>query len=163
MRLFELPLEYWRPRLCEITTYIGMSIILDVTTRNMAFGHYARILVDIDLSKPLHSDILVERNEFAFYARVEYEKLTHLYDFCKTVDHTLPQCKKKKKKRNLSPTKMENLLLFICLQVPRLQKRNPVPRKTWLSRLPPRPKRIKTLLRNSLQLLSQESNPFSTM
>lgn len=65
----------------------------------MAFGHYARILVDIDLSKPLHSDILVERNEFAFYARVEYEKLTHLYDFCKTVDHTLPQCKKKKKKK----------------------------------------------------------------
>jgi len=36
-----------------------MPIALDESTRHGVFGHYARLLVDVDLSKPLHNQILV--------------------------------------------------------------------------------------------------------
>jgi len=45
---------------------VGTPIEVDALTRNQAFGHYARILVDIDLSKRAYDEILVEREGFAF-------------------------------------------------------------------------------------------------
>jgi len=41
-------------------------------TCNSAFGHYARILVDIDLSKRVYDEILVEREGFAFNVELKY-------------------------------------------------------------------------------------------
>jgi hypothetical protein len=48
----ELPQEYWRQRtLFEIASAIGTPLSLDEATKTCAFGHYARILVDMDLSR----------------------------------------------------------------------------------------------------------------
>lgn len=38
------------------------------------FGHYACISVDIDLSKKVFDEILVEREGFAFKVEVQYEQ-----------------------------------------------------------------------------------------
>jgi hypothetical protein len=47
----ELPQEYWRQRtLFEIASAIATLLSLDEPAKTRAFGHYARILVDIDLS-----------------------------------------------------------------------------------------------------------------
>ncbi|MCI15801.1 defensin-like protein, partial [Trifolium medium] len=44
--------EYWRPRtLFEIAGGVGTPLTLDAATKNRSFGHYARILVDVDLPK----------------------------------------------------------------------------------------------------------------
>lgn len=52
IRLVEVPQEYWRERILkEIASAISTAIDIDGPTRNRTFGHYARILVDIDLSK----------------------------------------------------------------------------------------------------------------
>jgi hypothetical protein len=60
IRLMELPQEYWRERtLKEIASAVGTPIDIDGPTRNRTFGHYARILVDIDLSKRIYEEILV--------------------------------------------------------------------------------------------------------
>jgi len=53
---------------------IGTLIILDGMTRNLTFGHYTRILVDIDLSKRAYHEILVEREGFTFKVEVQYER-----------------------------------------------------------------------------------------
>ncbi|KEH37114.1 DUF4283 domain protein [Medicago truncatula] len=67
IRLVELPQEYWRERtLNEIASVVGTPIDIDALTRNHTFGHYARILVDIDLSKRAYDEILVEREGFTF-------------------------------------------------------------------------------------------------
>jgi hypothetical protein len=59
--LIELPQEYWRERtLKEIASAVGTPIDLDGPTHSRAFGHYARILVEIDLSKRAFDEILVE-------------------------------------------------------------------------------------------------------
>ncbi|RZB57299.1 hypothetical protein D0Y65_046104 [Glycine soja] len=59
--------EYWRPRiLIEIATTVSTLIALDESTRSRNFGHFARLLVDIDLSGNLPNEILVERYSYTF-------------------------------------------------------------------------------------------------
>jgi len=75
IRLSDLPREYWREKtLIEIACVVGMPITLGERTRHRIFGHYSRLLVDVNLSKPLHDNILVEREGFAFHVGVAYEK-----------------------------------------------------------------------------------------
>jgi hypothetical protein len=56
----EFPQEYWRQRtLFEIASAIGTPLSLDEATKTRAFGHYARILVDMDLSRHIFDEILL--------------------------------------------------------------------------------------------------------
>jgi hypothetical protein len=71
-----LPQEYWRHKtLFEIACAIGTPISLDELTKICVFGHYARILIDVDLDNILHESILVEREGFTFYVGVICEKI----------------------------------------------------------------------------------------
>jgi hypothetical protein len=45
----------------------------DEATMNLMLGHFARVLIDVDLNSDLRDRILVERKEFVFYWNVEYE------------------------------------------------------------------------------------------
>ena len=59
IRLWALPQEYWMERtLYEIA--VGTPLLIDNVTRNRLYGHYARILVDLDLSKKVFYEVLVE-------------------------------------------------------------------------------------------------------
>lgn len=81
VHLWELPQEYWMERtLYEITGAVGTPLLIDNVTRHRLYGHYARILVDLDLSKDLFYEIMVEREGFAFPLAIEYEGLP---GFCK--------------------------------------------------------------------------------
>jgi len=94
IRLVELPHEYWRERtLKEIACAVGTPIDIDAPTRNRAFGHYARILVDIDLSKHAFDDIMVEREGFAFKVEVQYERRPLFCHHCFVIGHVLATCK----------------------------------------------------------------------
>lgn len=51
IHILDLPQEYWRPKLLfEIAGGVATPISLDDSTRNRIFGHFARILVDVDLT-----------------------------------------------------------------------------------------------------------------
>lgn len=96
VRLLGLPQEYWRPKiLFEIAGAIGTPVSLDEATRNKTLGHFARIQVDIDLSGRLHDQILVEREGFAFFVAVEFEKLPLFCSNCQTIGHLVTTCRKK--------------------------------------------------------------------
>ncbi|XP_019418539.1 PREDICTED: uncharacterized protein LOC109329320 [Lupinus angustifolius] len=59
MRILGLPLEYWSARiLFSIAGGLGVPISLDDATSSRSFGHFARILVDVDLKGALPSQIL---------------------------------------------------------------------------------------------------------
>jgi len=66
---------------------VGTPLDLDVATKNHTFGHYARILVDIDLSKRIFDEILVEREGFSFYVDIAYEWLPDYCHNCATIGH----------------------------------------------------------------------------
>jgi hypothetical protein len=92
--LVEFPQEYWWERtLKEIASAIGTPIDLDGLTRNIPFGHYARILVDIDLSKRAYDEILVEREGFAFKVDVQYERRPLFCHHCYVIKQNVTTCK----------------------------------------------------------------------
>lgn len=94
IRLVELPQEYWRERtLKEIASVVGTPIDIDGPTRNRLFGHYARILVDIDLSKKAYDEVLVERDGFAFMVEIQYERRPLFCHHCYSIGHNITTCR----------------------------------------------------------------------
>jgi len=77
----------------EIASAVGTPIDIDGPTRNHTFGHYARILVDIDLSKRAYDEILVEREGFAFKVEVQYERRPLFCHHCFAIGHNVSTCK----------------------------------------------------------------------
>jgi len=69
-------------------------LALDEHTKNRMFGQYARTLVDMDLSERIFNNILVERDDFAFYVAVSYEKQPLFCPNCKRIGHSIHFCKK---------------------------------------------------------------------
>jgi len=63
----------------EIASTVGTPTEIDAPTKKCGFGHYARILVDNDLSKRVFDEILVDHEGFAFMVEVQYERWP---DFC---------------------------------------------------------------------------------
>jgi hypothetical protein len=95
VRVYGLPQEYWMPTtLFAIASGLGTPLSLDTATKQRTFGHFARILVDINLAEKLHYRILVEREGYAFFADVDYENLPHFCEHCCCVGHSLTQCRK---------------------------------------------------------------------
>ena len=58
------------------------------------FGHYARILVDVDLSKRIFEEVMVERERYAFYVTIVYERLPEFSSNCYTIGHSVALCNK---------------------------------------------------------------------
>ncbi|WJX74035.1 hypothetical protein P8452_57746 [Trifolium repens] len=58
------------------------------------FGQFVRVLVDMDLSKPLRDKVLVERKGFAFFVDLDYENLPPFCSHCKVIGHHVGTCKK---------------------------------------------------------------------
>ena len=62
-RFFNLGWEYWHPQiLMSITKGIGSLLKIDRATLDGDFVHFARILIDVDLSKNLQESIILERD-----------------------------------------------------------------------------------------------------
>jgi hypothetical protein len=94
IRIHGLAREYWQPKiLFEIAGALGSPLALDEATKKRTFGHFARILIDVDLSSNLHERILVERNDFDFYVDVEYENIPPFCNSCQIIGHSVNNCK----------------------------------------------------------------------
>ncbi|PNY02668.1 NADPH quinone oxidoreductase, partial [Trifolium pratense] len=90
IRLMELPQECWRQyTLFEIASAIATPLALDKATLNRTFGHYACILVDIDLLERLFDVILVEREGYAFNLAVVYKRLPDFCYHCHVIEHDI--------------------------------------------------------------------------
>jgi len=51
--------------------------------------HYARILVDIDLSKIAYDEIIVERDGFSFKVEVQYERRPFFCHHCYIIEQNV--------------------------------------------------------------------------
>jgi hypothetical protein len=103
LKIHGLAQEYWRKRIIfAIASSVGTPICVDSVTSKPAiertFGHFARVLIDIDLSKELRYEVLVERTGYAFFVELEYENLPDFCVFCKAVGHNVEVCRKANKR-----------------------------------------------------------------
>jgi len=85
------------------------------------FGHYARVLVDVDLSEKLFDYVLVEREGHVFPIPIEYEKHPDFCQHCKALVHVIHQCKKLQSskdtiKKSLNMEDPDEVKLFDKLQ-----------------------------------------------
>lgn len=71
-----------------------MPVKLDPKTANRSIGLYARVLVDVDFSRPLLDQLQVSRVQGdSVIIRVEYETKPDLSDVCGIVGHKASNCK----------------------------------------------------------------------
>lgn len=61
IRIFELPMEYFQPQIIyAMASALGTVVKLDDRTKNRTMCHYARVLVDIDMTKGCEDYIMYE-------------------------------------------------------------------------------------------------------
>lgn len=99
VRIYGLSQEYWRPKiLFAIVSSIGTPICTDAIAAkpmfDRTFGHYARVLVDMDISQTPRYQVLVERKGYAFFVDLEYENLPDFCTHCNMIGHYVEICKK---------------------------------------------------------------------
>jgi hypothetical protein len=74
-RLMHFSQEYWSNQtLLEIASGVGNPLIIDEATKSRLFRLYARVLVDVDMSRKLFDSVLVEREGYIFPVEIQYER-----------------------------------------------------------------------------------------
>lgn len=71
---------------------IRTLLLIDNVTKNKLFGLYARVLVDLDLSKDIFYEVMVEQGGFEFPVEIEYEGLPEFFTHCKSIGHNVTSC-----------------------------------------------------------------------
>jgi hypothetical protein len=99
VRIHGLAQEYWRKNIIfSIASGVGSPICTDSNIAKpmleRTFGQYAKVLVDVDLSKALRYKLLVERKGYAFYVDIEYENIPPYCSYCNMIGHHVDYCKK---------------------------------------------------------------------
>lgn len=81
-----------------IASSIGTLICMDEeTNRSMferSYGHFYRILVELDLTSRIRDNILVERSNFSFFVNVVYENMPDFSDHCKIIGYNVGNCRR---------------------------------------------------------------------
>ncbi|XP_061999038.1 uncharacterized protein LOC133716345 [Rosa rugosa] len=97
VRFWDLGFAYWdQQTLFEIASGIGTPLKLDPRTKNRTVGLFARILVDVDFSQPLHDKLRITRaNGEVVVIGVEYESEPDICTRCGIVGHVAGTCRSK--------------------------------------------------------------------
>jgi len=99
LRIYGLAQEYWRKKIlfaiaCSVGTPICTDSITNKPRIERSFGHFARVLIDLDRSQELRYRVLVERKGFAFFVDFEYENLPEYCTHCNCTGHSVDKCKR---------------------------------------------------------------------
>ncbi|CAN1125433.1 hypothetical protein LINPERHAP1_LOCUS10832 [Linum perenne] len=78
----------WQLAVTRIGNHIGRTVRLDLATTEGARGRYARVCVEVDISKPLIGKFMIEDRTFL----VEYESLENICHHCGIYGHKIDNC-----------------------------------------------------------------------
>ncbi|CAL1374354.1 unnamed protein product [Linum trigynum] len=92
IQLPELPVHFYhREVLFALGNLIGRTVKLDYHTENMERGKFARIAVELDMTKPLATRIRLD----GFWQPVLYENLPEICFECGRIGHTEESCSRR--------------------------------------------------------------------
>ncbi|XP_057802766.1 uncharacterized protein LOC131018045 [Salvia miltiorrhiza] len=97
IRIFNLPHEYWHPEvLSGVAREVGMPILIDGQSAQAHVGHFARILVELDVSADLPEALDIKCGDIDFTVKFGYENLPYYCFVCKVVGHISNECRRRK-------------------------------------------------------------------
>ena len=102
---------------------LGTPLVIDNATTKRLFGHYARILVDMDFSRKLFHEIVVEREGFSFTIAVAYEWLPDFCSHCHNIGHDITVCRRLYPRQETSAPKE---------RIDKGKKQVPITKTTWV-------------------------------
>ncbi|KAH6786733.1 hypothetical protein C2S52_006285 [Perilla frutescens var. hirtella] len=106
VRLYNLPLEYWHEEVfVGIARLVGNPLKIDGMSMHGEVGHFARILIEIDMSQPLQSSVMVDREEASFFVDLSYENIPLFCSDCQMVGYSTSKCRAAKSKGDNEPAK----------------------------------------------------------
>ncbi|XP_039136996.1 uncharacterized protein LOC120274516 [Dioscorea cayenensis subsp. rotundata] len=107
VQLHNLPVEFWDGETLEtISSSLGRLLKIDEFTLSMSRSRYARVCLEIDLSKPLKQGFWLGDDENRVFVVVLYEKLPTFCYHCGMVGHGSNLCSRRSSRnlnRPLSP------------------------------------------------------------
>lgn len=83
---------------CNIACGIGILFKLDKATTNGDFGHYARVLIELDVSVKSIDSLMNERVGKSFFIKIAYENLSAFCSMYSFIGHVPSSCKLNKMK-----------------------------------------------------------------
>ncbi|XP_057785001.1 uncharacterized protein LOC131002549 [Salvia miltiorrhiza] len=106
VRIYYLPIELWHPEvIAAVGRYLGNPIRIDGGSADRDVGHYARVLIEIDLALPLRESLMIDEDNSSIYIEFSYESLPTFCNHCKIVGHTPEKCRKLKQREDLKNKK----------------------------------------------------------
>ncbi|CAN1801286.1 hypothetical protein LINPERHAP1_LOCUS22903, partial [Linum perenne] len=89
VRLPRLLIQFFnRLAVSRIGNYIGRTVKIDMATSEVARARYARVCVEVDVSKPLFGKYMIDNRTFY----VEYDSLTNICATCGFYGHKSDDC-----------------------------------------------------------------------
>lgn len=86
--------------LSKIASIIGKPLFADPYTTDKTRISFARVLIDIDVSKDLPSSIKIDTPFGTKMISIEYEWIPHFCTICDCIGHSTQKCRKNAKKEN---------------------------------------------------------------
>lgn len=93
IQIYHLPIELWEGDILEtVASQFGKLLKVDEHTLDRTRAKFARVCVELDLSKPLQQGTWVKYGEFSVFVLVLYEKLPVFCFKCGLVGHGEANC-----------------------------------------------------------------------
>ncbi|XP_057796520.1 uncharacterized protein LOC131012550 [Salvia miltiorrhiza] len=97
IRIFNLPHEYWHPEvLSGVAREVGTPILIDGQSAQAHVGHFARILVELDVSADIPEALDIKCGDIDFTVKFGYENLPYYCSVCNVVGHNSNECRRNK-------------------------------------------------------------------
>jgi len=90
-----------------------------------SFGHYVRVLVDMNLAEKLRYRLLVERKGYAFFVDLDYENFPDFCSHCNITSHHFDNFRRRKGVNiEIQPKEQTKKSATVSKQVLFLNKKN---------------------------------------
>lgn len=94
VRFFEIPMEFFQPKIIHaLASALGTVIKIDDRTTKRTMCHYARVLIEIDMTKGCEDFIMFESEDQVLFNSIKYEQLPQFYNHCGIIGHSLTNCR----------------------------------------------------------------------
>ncbi|XP_050212400.1 uncharacterized protein LOC126663639 [Mercurialis annua] len=160
VRIHKLPWEFWdKQLLAEISRGIGVPLKIDHNTINGELGHFARVLVDMDLSKSIHHTLRVETADSKFWVDLVHENLFELCTTCLSIGHSSLNCRRNINQKDFNLGQSKDVKPANDKKDPEPDRGRSLTRKIWKRKQSPSDVPIRKALATIQKDIAGDLNP----